>query len=183
VKHPHSDSMYCPKCGQGLATTVPEGDLHERLVCLDCQFVHYLNPSPVAGVVPVRDDGKVLLIRRDIEPQRGLWQVPSGFVEMDESTEETAARELMEEAGLGLSGELQLLNVYTARWGLVVINYEGVAQGEASVEHEVSEVRWFAPAELPWTELAFQSTESALREWMRRRGLGTPEPWATAFEG
>jgi ADP-ribose pyrophosphatase YjhB (NUDIX family) len=174
--------MYCPKCGQGLATTIPEGDTRERLVCLDCQFVHYLNPSPVAGVLPVDADGRVLLIRRDIEPQRGLWQAPSGFVELDESTEEAAARELMEEAGLEV-GELQLLNVYSARWGLVVINYEGVASGEASAEHEVSEVRWFAPEDLPWSELAFQSTESVLRTWMQRRGLDAPDEWVTAFEG
>lgn len=182
MKHPHADSMYCPKCGQGLATTVPEGDLRARLVCLDCQFVHYLNPAPVAGVVPVRADGKVLLIRRDIDPQRGLWQVPSGFVEMDETTQQAAARELMEEAGLEVS-DLQLLNVYTARWGLVVINYEGVTSGEASAEDEVSEVRWFAPEELPWSELAFQSTESALREWTHRRGVDAPDQWVTAFEG
>ncbi|MEO9254659.1 MAG: hypothetical protein ABI305_03910, partial [Tepidiformaceae bacterium] len=68
-------------------------------------------------------------------------------------------------------------------WGLVVINYEGVAIGEANAEHEVSEVRWFAPDELPWSELAFQSTESALREWLRRRGLNAPDRWLTAFEG
>lgn len=179
--HPHAESLYCPKCGQGFAMLVPDGDLKERLVCLDCQFVHYLNPLPVAAVVAERD-GRVLLVRRDIEPQHGRWQVPGGFMEMGERAEDGAAREAAEEAGLEL-GELRLLNVYTARAGLVVVNFEAEAANDGAAHHEVSEVRWFAPGELPWDELAFRSSEHALRGWLGRRGLGAPAEWVTEWDG
>lgn len=168
--HPHSFSRFCMQCGQRLTSAVPEGDTKRRLVCIDCGFVHYINPRPVAGVIPVREDGRILLTRRDIEPRRGAWGFPGGYMDVGETVEEAAMRETLEEAHLEVA-DLALIGVYTRSGpGVVVIVYEAVAVGEASPGHETSEVGWFTPAEIPWDELAFDSVEWALRDFVRRRG-------------
>jgi ADP-ribose pyrophosphatase YjhB (NUDIX family) len=168
--HPHSFSRFCMQCGQRLTTAIPEGDKQRRLVCMDCGFVHYINPRPVAGTVPVRADGAVLLVRRAIEPRIGTWVFPGGFMDIGESAEEAAARETLEEANLEVQN-LSLLGVYTRTGpGVVVIVYEAEAVGEATAGDETSEVRWFAAHEIPWDELAFDTTHSALKEWLARRG-------------
>ena len=166
--HPHSFSRYCMHCGQRLTTAVPEGDSRRRMVCLDCGFIHYLNPRPVAGTIPVRD-GKILLGRRDIEPRRGFWVFPGGFMDVGESAEEAAKRETLEEMHLEVTN-LELLGVYTRiEQGVVVIVYEAEAVGEAEVGHETSEIAWFAAHEIPWEEIAFDTTEAALPAWVERR--------------
>lgn len=168
ASHPHAFSRYCMHCGQRLSSAVPEGDNKRRMVCLDCGFIHYLNPRPVAGTIPVRD-GKILLGRRDIEPRRGFWVFPGGFMDVGESAEEAAKRETLEEMHLEVTN-LELLGVYTRiEQGVVVIVYEAEAVGEAEVGHETSEIAWFAAHEIPWEEIAFDTTEAALRAWVERR--------------
>jgi ADP-ribose pyrophosphatase YjhB (NUDIX family) len=160
------------QCGQRLTSAVPEGDTRRRLVCLDCGFVHYINPRPVAGVIPVRADGSILLTRRAIEPQLGTWVFPGGYMDVGETAEEAAMRETLEEAHLEVR-DLELVGVYTRSGpGVVVIVYQAQALGDGEVGHETSEIRWFAPGEIPWQELAFDSTEWALRDFVRRRGAG-----------
>lgn len=169
--HPHAFSRFCMHCGQRLTSALPEGDSKRRMVCLDCGFIHYLNPRPVAGTIPVREDGHILLVRRDIEPRSGFWVFPGGYMDVGETAEEAAMRETLEEARLEVAN-LELVGVFTRTGpGVVVIVYEGVALGEGAAGHETSEVRWFAPHEIPWGELAFDSTEWALRAWATRRGL------------
>lgn len=170
AQHPHNFSRYCMHCGQRLSTATPEGDTKRRLVCLDCGFVHYINPRPVAGVIPVRDDGHLLLVRRAIEPRIGSWVFPGGFMDVGETAEEAGARETREEACLVVD-ELSLVGVYTrVEPGVVVIVYEGIARSDGACGEETSEVRWFAPDAIPWDELAFDSTTAALRDWVARRG-------------
>ena len=168
MSHPHNFSRHCMHCGQRLTTATPEGDTKRRLVCLDCGFVHYINPRPVAGTIPVNESGEILLVRRAIEPRIGSWVFPGGFMDVGESAEEAAARETLEEANLVVD-ELSLVGVYTRiEPGVVVIVYAGRARSEAEAGDETSEVRWFAPADIPWEELAFDSTTSALRDWTAR---------------
>lgn len=167
--HPHNFSRYCMHCGQRLTTATPEGDTRRRLVCMDCGFVHYINPRPVAGLIPVREDGAILLGRRGIEPRVGTWVFPGGFMDVGESAEDAAARETLEEVCLEVEVG-RLVGVYTRlEPGVVVIVYEGRALGEPSVGHETTEIRWFAPAEIPWDELAFDSTTAALTDWLAGR--------------
>src|SRR5947209_18688671 len=87
---------YCPACGGDLAEKYIPDELRDRLICVRCQRIHYLNPSIVAGVIPVID-GRVWLLRRAIEPRYGTWTFPAGFMEMGETVEEAAARETREE--------------------------------------------------------------------------------------
>lgn len=167
--HPHASSRYCMHCGERLTTAVPEGDRKLRLVCVDCGFVHYLNPRPVAGTIPVREDGKILLGRRDIEPRRGFWVFPGGYMDLGESAEEAAIRETREEVRLEVRN-LDLIGVFTRiEPGVVVVVYEAEAVGEAQVGDETSEIAWFAAHEIPWEEIAFDSTEAALRAWVAKR--------------
>jgi ADP-ribose pyrophosphatase YjhB (NUDIX family) len=155
-------------CGERLTSAVPEGDTRRRLVCIECGFVHYINPRPVAGVVPIRADGKILLGRRAIEPRIGSWVFPGGFMDVGETAEEAAARETLEEAHLVVAN-LSLLGVYTRiEPGVVVIVYEGEAMSDAEAGDETTEVRWFAADEIPWGELAFDTTVAALKAWQER---------------
>jgi ADP-ribose pyrophosphatase YjhB (NUDIX family) len=169
ANHPQAFSRYCMHCGERLTSAVPEGDARRRLVCIECGFVHYMNPRPVAGTLPVRADGKVLLTRRAIEPRVGSWVFPGGFMDLGETAEEAAARETLEEARLEVRN-LSLLGVYTrVEPGVVVMVYTGEAVGEAEAGDETSEVGWFAPDEIPWDELAFDTTSSALQAWVARQ--------------
>ncbi|MBU8537416.1 NUDIX hydrolase [Falsiroseomonas tokyonensis] len=155
---------------------IPEGEDRERLTCNDCGYVAYENPKIVVGSV-VAVEGRVLLCRRAIEPRRGFWTIPAGYMELGETVEEGALREAREEA----CAELQLdgvLAVYSiARIGQVQILFRaslaspGFAAGPESLE-----VRLFDWDEIPWDELAFPSVHWVLQAW-REAGdapLGAP---------
>ena len=170
---------YCVQCGGVLAEQWVPTEERTRLVCQACGYIHYLNPKVVAATLPVID-GKVVLIRRAIEPRLGTWSYPAGYVELGETVEEAARRETSEEACLDVR-LVRLLNVYSSPGGrVVVVAY--LAQcpnGEPRPGHEALEARLFAPEELPWDELAFPTTVSALRDWLRlvRPDIGSPRPW------
>ena len=156
-------------CGERLTSAIPEGDTRRRMVCIDCGFIHYLNPRPVAGTIPVRADGSILLLRRAIEPRIGYWVFPGGYMDLGETAEEAAIRETREEALLEVD-QLSLVGVFTrTEPGVVVIVYEAVALGEGALGEESTELRWFAPHEIPWEELAFDSTEAAIKAGVSRR--------------
>jgi ADP-ribose pyrophosphatase YjhB (NUDIX family) len=88
---------FCMNCGKTVSRKVPAGDTRARLICEGCSAIHYQNPKIVVGCVP-EQDGKILLCRRAIEPRRGFWTVPAGFMELGETVAEGAARETREEA-------------------------------------------------------------------------------------
>ncbi len=157
---------FCMQCGSALVVKIPPGEDRNRLVCPSCGHIAYVNPKVVVGALPVVD-GKVLLLRRGIEPRLGTWTYPGGFMEMDETTEEGARREALEELGI-LIGRLRLLGVYSRpRVGIVVIVYlADLTDGEPTLGAEALEARFFGPDEIPWEELAFPTTVSALRDWV-----------------
>ncbi|MFP4662548.1 MAG: NUDIX domain-containing protein [Halanaerobiales bacterium] len=100
---------YCPVCGDKLDQDKIDG--HVRKHCKHCDFVHYINPKPSVGIIALKDR-KIVLIKRGVDPGKGNWSLPSGFVETGETAEEACLRELKEETGL--SGDIvQLLGVYT----------------------------------------------------------------------
>lgn len=140
---------------------VPDGDTLERRVCATCGFVDYENPRIVVGAV-VRQGGRLLLCRRAIEPRRGYWTLPAGYLELGETPEEGARREAREEAGAEL--ELgPLLAVYTIRpIGQVQLIYRATLAGGFSAGPESLEVRLFDWDEVPWADLAFQTVRWAL---------------------
>ena len=159
------EPAFCPACGQPLTERTLEEDHRPRLVCPD-GHVTWRNPRVVVGTLPVRE-GLVHLARRDIDPSRGRWSYPGGFLELGESAPEGARRETEEETRLRVQIG-RLIGAYSRPLaGVVTLIYEAdVVGGEVAPGAETSEVRAFGPDELPWDELAFSTTESALRDWV-----------------
>ncbi len=144
--------------------STPAGDTLPRQLCDHCGFVAYDNPKIVVGAV-VRHERQILLCRRAIEPSRGRWTLPAGYMEHGESPEEGAAREAYEEATAEISIE-RLLAVYTIRRiGQVQLIYRAGLQVPSFAPGPESEaVRLFAEDALPWDELAFPSVQWALTQ-------------------
>jgi ADP-ribose pyrophosphatase YjhB (NUDIX family) len=161
---------YCSRCGASLRFGSIEGEDRHRLACEACGFIAYVNPRLVVTTIPVTDDGRVVLLRRGIEPGLGWWAQPGGFLEVDETVTEGAVRETLEETGLIVSpGEI--LGLYSRlEAAVVVLAFEAaVVGGEAATSPEALEVRAFAPDDIPWPGIAFKTTYWALRDWMRLR--------------
>lgn len=154
-----AEARFCPKCGQTADVRFPR-----RIACPHCGYSAYYNPKPVASAIPVDAQGQVILLRRGFAPGRGLWTFPGGFVELGESVPEAVHREIDEE--LGIAVDLgPLVGVYSRPDDRVVlIVYRALAIGRPQTTPEAVEVRSFAPSEIPWEELAFWSTELALRD-------------------
>ena len=159
---------FCPPCGGALSTRVVKHGEPARLVCDACGFVLYLNPK-VAACAITRLGGEVVLLRRGIEPQRGKWVFPGGFVDRGETPAEAAVRETREEVCLEVEAE-GLLGVYSYSGNdVVVVVYATTAVGGAlQAGDECLEARTFSVDEIPWRELAFESTREALVDYLRR---------------
>jgi ADP-ribose pyrophosphatase YjhB (NUDIX family) len=144
--------------------TVPDGDTHERSVCGHCGFVNYQNPKIVVGSI-VRHEGMILMCRRAIEPRRGYWTIPAGFLELNETPEDGARREAMEEACASLRIE-SLLAVYSVpRLSQVQIIYRAsLAEPAYAAGEESLEVGLFDWNAIPWGDLAFPTVHWALHQ-------------------
>ena len=156
------DVNHCPRCG-----ATPDVDHPRSIRCSSCGYVAFYNPKPVAATIPFTEDGEIVLLRRAIEPSRGLWTFPGGFVDLGESIEDAARRETREEVHLDvdLTG---LVGVYSrADERVVLVVYSARAHAQPEVGDETAEVGTFTPDDLPWDELAFWSTEHALRDALR----------------
>ncbi len=162
--------MYCQLCGRYLIERYIEHEGRVRYQCEACGFIHYINPRVVTSII-IECDGRVLLQQRAMEPGQGLWTFPGGFLEVGETPEAGAVRETKEEVGIEVSLN-GLLGVYSRpHAGIVLVVYTGRSKSADAIvgDAESTAVRWFAPEEIPWAELAFDTTESALRDWMARR--------------
>ena len=139
--------MYCLECGSQLTTRFIAG--RDRPVCPACGFVHYRNPVPIA-LVGATLNGRLLLVRRLIEPLKGYWAPPGGYVEYDESVEEAVVREVKEETNLDVELE-GLLNVYSKpNTGILFVAYRGrITGGEPRPGEDAGAVAFFGPEELP----------------------------------
>jgi ADP-ribose pyrophosphatase YjhB (NUDIX family) len=159
------EPRFCPACGRPVEVRVLEADHRPRLLCAE-GHVTWRNPRIVVGTLPV-DHGRVYLARRAIEPALGRWGNPSGFLEIGESVQEGARRETEEETELRIEVG-RLIGVYSRpHVGIVTVAFEAtVVGGRPEPAAETSEVRAFAPEEIPWDEIAFSTAESALRDWV-----------------
>ena len=126
-------------------------------------------------VFPITDDGEFVLLRRGIEPGRGQWAQPGGFLEVDETVNQAAIRETWEETGL-LVEPGEIIGLYTRLEAAVVtIAFEArIVGGTAAPTAEALEIRTFAPEDIPWSGLAFRTTMWALRDWLDRRRPDVP---------
>ena len=158
--------MYCVKCGKKTNNLLVNGDSMYRDVCSACNYIHYINPKIIVGVLPYKGD-RVLLCKRDIEPGFGKWTLPSGFMEMGESLEEGAKREALEEANL----KIRIKNLYGTysipKIGQVLFIYIGkISNNNFRAADETSEVSLIRISDIPWDQIAFPSVEFFLRKYV-----------------
>ena len=167
VEYRFSEYKFCPRCGNRLGVRLLKRGDPERLVCGDCGFVFYLGPKLVAGAIAELDGG-IVLIQRDIEPGYGKWTFPGGFVERGERAEAAARREVLEESGLEIEvGEIVGLYTYDEQIPAIAVFAAEVTGGEPTPLDETMDVRSFPRDDLPWAEMAFPSTEHALKDYLR----------------
>ena len=161
---------FCSNCGSALNLGAIDGEDRDRLSCAACGHIAYVNPRLVVTTLPVTDDGQLVLLRRGIEPGRGAWAQPGGFLEVDETVHEAAIRETREETGLVVEpGEI--IGLYTRLEAAVVtVAFEArVVAGTATPTREALEIATFDPEAIPWPQLAFRTTMWMLRDWLERR--------------
>jgi ADP-ribose pyrophosphatase YjhB (NUDIX family) len=172
-------ARYCGSCATPLVARPASHGTAVRQSCPACHTTAYETPSIVVATLPVVADC-VVLIRRGIEPGRGRWAYAGGYLEGGETLEAGAVRETEEETGLAveLTG---LLGVYSRPAGrsITVVFTAAAEHAQGAPGPEALEVRAFAPAEIPWDELAFWTATYALEDWVyaRERGLALPRAW------
>lgn len=164
---------FCPRCGHALQVQEAE-DHHLRPVCPQCGLIVYQNPPIAAGVIAEREDGRIVLILRGENPGRGLWGLPAGFMEVDETLEAAARRECFEETGL----QVELVDLWGV-WsfyhepkqtsGVVVVYTARVVDGEPRPGSDTLQVQFFSPDEIPFNQLAFTSAREALTRWVQTK--------------
>lgn len=169
----HHSIQHCKQCGTKVNYRLPDdGDTKERAVCSGCGLVHYENPLNVVGTIPHWGE-KVLLCKRNIEPRKGKWTLPAGFMELNETTSQGAARETVEEAGaeFEMEGLFSLINV--VRVGQVHIFYRAkLLSDQFNPGPETIEAQLFSEADIPWDEIAFRTVKETLERFFADRLSG-----------
>jgi ADP-ribose pyrophosphatase YjhB (NUDIX family) len=168
--HPHDEShayKFCPRCGGPLERRLLKPSEPERPVCAQCGFVFYIDPKIAVGTIIETTSGRLVLVRRAIEPGYGKWVFPGGYVDRGEPLTAAAIREAREECGLDVRLD-GLVNVYSyAGRAPVIIVYAATAVGGGlCADDECLEAVEFEPPRIPWSELAFRSTHDALRDYL-----------------
>ena len=166
--------------GASFIRTVPEGDDRERLVCADCGHIAYENPKVVVGSVATLGD-RLLICRRAIEPRKGYWTLPAGYLELHETPEDGAIREAVEEACAAIEIDWLLAVFSIPRLSQVQLIFRArLASPEIAPGPESTDVRLVRWEAIPWDEIAFPSVRWSLDAWRQTRGkvdfapLGNP---------
>lgn len=161
------DIRFCRLCGTATEQRIPPLEDRLRPVCPSCGYVDYVNPINVVGTVPTWDEGRqVLLCRRNIEPRRGYWTLPAGYLELGETLSAGAERETREEAGarVTMQGLFSLIDV--PRAGQIHVFYRAeLLDLDLEPGVETIENRLFDIDEIPWSSLAFRTTRLTLEHY------------------
>jgi len=163
---------FCPSCGAAVELRRPDDDNRPRHICISCGTIHYQNPNMVIGSIPEWED-KILLCRRAIEPRKGLWTLPGGFMENGETTTEAAIRETLEEA----NARIEVGDLYSM-YSLPFINQVHLLFRARLLDLDFSpgpeslEVMLFTENEIPWDEIAFRPVKYSLEHYFADRQKG-----------
>ena len=164
--HGHIEFRFCPKCGGDLASRVVKAGEPKRLVCQNCAFIFYQDPKVVAGTLFTLGGG-IVLLKRGVEPAIGKWVFPGGYVDRGESVRDAAIRETREECRVDVRlGPLLNVYSYPRSPNVIVVYTAEVIGGTLSAADESTDAQVFLPKELPWADLAFDSTRDALRDYI-----------------
>ena len=162
---------FCPDCGARL----PEPEPAEHVLsqtCETCKAIHWRNAKPCAGALVV-SDGRVLLGRRAVDPAKGAWDIPGGFLEEGEEALDGLRRELREETGLEVE-PVEWLGAYVDPYDdhyVLGLSWLVRGEGEPRADDDVAELAWFGPDELP-VEMAFATQLEVLALWAARHRKG-----------
>lgn len=160
---------FCPRCGQPYSHDNPK-----MLKCDNCGYEFYLSPKPCNGLFIKNDQGEVLLVKRAHAPEKGKWDVAGGFVDRDETLEESAVREAKEELGVEIS-DLKYLGSYVTYYLYQGVNFPNIvamfeakiASGQLRAADDALEIKFFAQDELPIDDLAFPFIKQALKDFLK----------------
>ena len=158
---------FCSNCGSDqIKFKIPEGDTYHRFVCENCGTVFYNNPRIIVGCLPVYQE-QILLCRRAIEPQSGLWNLPAGFLENGEKPEDGAIRETKEET-LANVVILKLHVVFSLpKVNQVYLHFLAkLNDNHFGPTNESLDVRLFKSDEIPWKDIAFHSSIYAIEKYL-----------------
>jgi ADP-ribose pyrophosphatase YjhB (NUDIX family) len=174
---------FCPECGAPVELRMPPDDHRERHICTVCGGIHYYNPKLIVGAIPEWEDGRILLCLRAIEPRYGLWTLPAGFMENDETSMEGAARETLEEANARVEiGELYALYNLPYISQVQLLFRARLLDLDFSPGIESLEVKLFKEGEIPWDELAFRPVRYTLEHYFADRRAGNFQFRVTSLE-
>lgn len=164
---------FCSKCGREVVQRVPEGDHLPRFVCEACGTIHYVNPRMVVGCI-AEHEGRILLARRAIEPRKGLWTLPAGFMESGETTEQGAARETREEARADTVELVPFSLINVPHISQVHLLFRArLKDGRHGPTAESQETALMQEADIPWDRIAFPSMHYTLERYLEDRRKGT----------
>jgi ADP-ribose pyrophosphatase YjhB (NUDIX family) len=166
---------FCSSCGSPVVFRIPDdGDALPRHVCESCHTIHYINPKIIVGVVPEAEDGRILMCRRNIEPRKGMWTFPAGFMELSETSAQGAAREGREEsrAEIAVGGLLCIITVTYVSQVYLIHRGRLPADAQFGPTPESSEVVLMREDEIPWNEIAFPTIYQSLRYFFADRAAG-----------
>lgn len=160
------DFPLCPKCGHAFTKISSRNTL-----CKNCGLEYYVNPRPCNAIIITDDRWRILLVKRAIDPSKGLWDLPGGFIDIGETAEESVVREAKEELGVEVDKVQYLFSGYE-RYEYKGLNYHTlgfvftaqIASGEIQPLDDVEEIQYFAEDEIPWNALAFPVLENTLRK-------------------
>jgi ADP-ribose pyrophosphatase YjhB (NUDIX family) len=167
------NALFCSACGNAITRRIPEGDSRERDCCDRCGAIHYLNPRPVVGTIPVWGE-HVLLCKRAIEPRLGFWTLPAGFMELGESSAQGASRETAEEANARVAmGPLFTMIDVPGVEQIHLFYRAQLLDRDFSPGIESLDVRLFLEGEIPWDDIAFRTVSTTLRLFFEDRARGS----------
>ena len=164
---------FCSQCGGALTLAIPADDDRPRHVCPSCGSIHYQNPKLVVGCI-AEWEGRILMCRRAIEPRKGYWTLPAGFLENGETTIDGARRETLEETGARLVDLQPYLMVDIVHIHQIYLMFRSrLAAPEVHPTRESTEVKLLAENELPWDAIAFKVVAKTLRHYLQDRLSGS----------
>ncbi len=164
---------FCSHCGEQVEHIIPDGDNRLRYVCTSCHLIHYQNPRIIAGCI-AEYDNKILLCKRAIEPRYGLWTLPAGFMENNETTSEAAQRETFEEANAKINNNQLYCTVSIPHISQVYMMYRGdLIDGFAKPGIESLETELYSENQIPWDELAFPIIRETLKLYFTDKKNGS----------
>ncbi|SMC37840.1 ADP-ribose pyrophosphatase YjhB, NUDIX family [Desulfocicer vacuolatum DSM 3385] len=164
---------FCSNCGGNMKQGIPHGDDHMRAICTQCGFIHYLNPKVVVGCIPQWGD-KILMCKRNIEPGKGKWTLPAGYLENGETMEAGAARETLEETRgmVNITGPCRLFNIPHVNQIYMMFRAE-LTSREFGPTPESTHVQLFQKEEIPWDNIAFSVIHKTLKDFFSEKHRGS----------